>query len=186
MGVDPTGELVWWAAAALGGAAWEVASYLIGNAISGQKSTWTGTAKAALKGAIIGVAFGAAGKGIQTVGKVAKAISKSKVTSSATEIIGKAHGSVEHQARINATANSLAESGNYSKIFLNKALKTAGLSGSQRPDIIAMGKNGIYETWEFASKSQACGTSNYRELVNKMITMKVNNPTVIFHDIIPW
>ena len=72
-GSDPDGDMVWWAAADLSGAAFEVASYLIGNAISGQKSTWKGAAKAALKGAITGVAFGAIGKGIKAISKAAKA-----------------------------------------------------------------------------------------------------------------
>ena len=77
-GSDPNGDMVWWAAAALGGAAFEVAFYLIGNAISGQKSTWGGAAKAALKGAIEGVAFGAIGKGIQAAGKAYKAAKAAK------------------------------------------------------------------------------------------------------------
>ena len=85
MGSDPTGEMVWWAAAALGGAAFEVASYLIGNAISGNKSTWKGAAKAALSGAITGVAFGAVGKGVQAVSKAAKA-------AKAAKSVGKAGG----------------------------------------------------------------------------------------------
>ena len=80
-GSDPDGDMVWWAAAALGGAAFEVASYLIGNAIRGQKSTWKGAAKAALTGAITGVALGAVGKGIQAVGKAAKAfVNSTKAT----------------------------------------------------------------------------------------------------------
>ena len=80
-GSDPDGDMVWWVAAALGGAAFEVASYLIGNAIRGQKSTWKGAAKAALTGAITGVALGAVGKGIQAVGKAAKAfVNSTKAT----------------------------------------------------------------------------------------------------------
>ena len=82
-GSDPDGDMVWWAAAALGGAAFEVASYLIGNAISGQKSTWGGAAKAALKGAVEGVAFGAIGKGVQAAGKAYKAAKAAKTTKAA-------------------------------------------------------------------------------------------------------
>ena len=82
-GSDPDGDMVWWAAAALGGAAFEVASYLIGNAISGQKSTWGGAAKAALKGAVEGVAFGAIGKGVQAAGKAYKAAKATKVAKAA-------------------------------------------------------------------------------------------------------
>ena len=82
-GSDPDGDMVWWAAAALGGAAFEVASYLIGNAISGQKSTWKGAAKAALTGAITGVALGAVGKGIQAVSKAAKVAKAAKTAGKA-------------------------------------------------------------------------------------------------------
>ena len=82
-GCDPYGNMVWWAAAALGGAATEVAFYLIGNALSGQKSTWGGAAKAALKGAVEGVAFGAIGKGIQAAGKAYKAAKATKAAKAA-------------------------------------------------------------------------------------------------------
>ncbi len=79
-GSDPDGDMVWWAAAALGGAAFEVASYLIGNAISGQKSTWKGAAKAALTGAL-----GAVGKGIQAVSKAAKVAKAAKTAKAAKQ-----------------------------------------------------------------------------------------------------
>ena len=82
-GSDPDGDMVWRAAAALGGAAFEVASYLIGNAIRGQKSTWKGAAKAALTGAITGVALGAVGKGIQAVSKAAKVAKAAKTAGKA-------------------------------------------------------------------------------------------------------
>ena len=82
-GSDPDGDMVWWAAAALGSAAFEVASYLIGNAISGQKSTWAGAAKSALKGAVEGVAFGAIGKGIKAISNAAKAAKATKAAKAA-------------------------------------------------------------------------------------------------------
>ena len=83
-GSDPYGDMVWWAAAALGGAASEVAFYLIGNALSGKKSTWEGAAQAALTGAIEGVAFGAIGRGVQAIGKaVGKAVKTAKAAKAA-------------------------------------------------------------------------------------------------------
>lgn len=59
---DDDGGIAWWIAAAVGGAAFDTAAYIIGAAISGQKVTWAGVGKAALAGAISGVAFGAVGK----------------------------------------------------------------------------------------------------------------------------
>ncbi len=76
---DDTGEIAWFVAAAIGGALFDTAAYMIGCAISGEKMTWAGVGKAALVGAITGVAFGAAGKvatklikGATTVAKTGK------------------------------------------------------------------------------------------------------------------
>ena len=52
----------------------------------------------------------------------------------------------------------MEESGEYKAIYVNKALKTAGLEGTQRPDIIGIYNDGRVELWEFASPSQASGT----------------------------
>ena len=55
--------------------------------------------------------------------------------------------------------------GKYSDIWLNKSLKTAGLKGNQKPDIIAKGYNGQYEYYEYGSKTQAPGTKEHDKLV---------------------
>jgi RHS repeat-associated protein len=71
---DDDGHLAWFVAAAIGGALFDTVTYMIGCAVSGKKMTWSGVGKAALMGAITGVAFGAIGKGfkaLKTV-KVAK------------------------------------------------------------------------------------------------------------------
>ena len=70
---DDNGYLPWFVAAAVGGALFDTAAYLIGSAISGQKITWAGVGKAALTGAITGVAFGALGKGVKALTTAAKA-----------------------------------------------------------------------------------------------------------------
>jgi RHS repeat-associated protein len=76
---DDAGEIAWFVAAAIGGALFDTGAYMIGAALSGQKITWAGVGKAALVGAITGVAFGAAGKvatklikGATTVAKTGK------------------------------------------------------------------------------------------------------------------
>ncbi|MGN0556889.1 MAG: RHS repeat-associated core domain-containing protein [Acutalibacteraceae bacterium] len=70
---DDEGYLPWFVASALCGALFDTAAYLIGSAISGQKITWAGLGKAALIGAISGVAFGAVGKGVKALTTAAKA-----------------------------------------------------------------------------------------------------------------
>ena len=80
---------------------------------------------------------------------------------------GKSHGSPEHKAATDAKAQSMKASGDYSDIWLNKQLKTAGMNGKQRPDIIAKRVDGTFEYIEYASKSQANG-SGLNALKNKM------------------
>ena len=99
--------------------------------------------------------------------------------------IGGGHGSPTHASRIDDMMDSLINSGKYSEVYGNRALSTAGLTGSQRPDIIAKRLDGVYEVWEFASKSQARGTG-LAALEAKIKLMKAMNPAAIFHPLIPW
>jgi len=56
---------------------------------------------------------------------------------------GKAHGVPAHMNRILSEVKNMACSGKYSEIFINKSLKTAGISNSGlKPDITAIGKGG--------------------------------------------
>ena len=99
---------------------------------------------------------------------------------------GGPHGNDVHKGRIRDKIKELVQSGDYSKVYGNCKLKTAGLIGDQKPDIIAIGKNGVIEVWEYASKSQATGTRGYELLKAKVKIMSDANPGVNFHDIIPW
>ena len=99
---------------------------------------------------------------------------------------GGGHGNTVHADRIDKKILELKNSGNYTHVFGNRSLNTAGLNGSQRPDIIAVAKNGLYEIWEYASPSQATGSYGYNLLKAKVELMKAANPAAIFHDIIPW
>ena len=67
--------------------------------------------------------------------------------------IGSGHGEITHKTRIDNFMLELENSGDYSKIYGNRSLSTAGLNGSQRPDVIAIHNDGTYHVWEFASKS---------------------------------
>ena len=71
--------------------------------------------------------------------------------------------------------NKLASTGNYSKIYINRSLKTAGFNGTQKPDIIAVGVDGKVHIIEIASPSQLSGKPKYA-LKNKFNTMLQNNP----------
>ena len=77
------------------------------------------------------------------------------------------------------------KSDKYTEIYGNRSLKTAGLNGSQRPDIIAKANDGTYHIWEVASESQASG-AGYQSLINKMEIIKKNNPLAIIEDLIEW
>lgn len=85
-----------------------------------------------------------------------------------------------HKERIEQKIDALQKSGEYTEIYGNRSLNTAGLNGKQRPDIIAKNISGTYEVWEFASPSQASG-AGYAALVSKIAIMKAANPGVIFH-----
>ena len=99
--------------------------------------------------------------------------------------LGGGHGRDIHKERIDRFIEALEKSDNYTEIYGNRALKTAGLVGSQRPDVIALGKDGIYHIWEFASKSQASGVG-LAVLKLKMKIMQKNNPLAIVEELIPW
>ncbi|MDA1607106.1 RHS repeat-associated core domain-containing protein [Bacillus cereus group sp. TH208-1LC] len=60
MMVDPDGHAAWWIAGALGGAAWDVGTYLWKNHKKGY--SWKGVGKSALRGAVTGVALGGVGR----------------------------------------------------------------------------------------------------------------------------
>ncbi|WP_169009373.1 polymorphic toxin-type HINT domain-containing protein [Faecalispora jeddahensis] len=75
---DDDGGIAWWIAAAVGGAAFDTAAYIIGATVSGQKVTWAGVGKAALAGAVTGVTFGAIGKIAKSLKIVTAAVKTNK------------------------------------------------------------------------------------------------------------
>lgn len=99
---------------------------------------------------------------------------------------GGGHGNPTHKKRIENHMDELQASGQYSQIYGNRALSTAGQVGNQRPDVIGIKQDGTVEVWEFASPSQATGTAGYYALQVKIDIMQAANPSAIFHEIIPW
>jgi len=98
------------------------------------------------------------------------------------QIHGKAHGKTVHLNAINAKRDLLASSGNYTDIWLNMQLNSAGLVGRQRPDIIAKTCNGTYEYYEYASASQASGKA-FCDLKEKMgIINNANNLSGVLYE----
>ena len=104
-----------------------------------------------------------------------------------TCVVGKPHGSLKHKRVTKSVTRNLKKSGEYSKIYLNKSLKSAGLNGRYRPDIMAKRvKDGVIEIYEVASKSQAKGWGK-TILQNKMQAMQAANQiTSVVKNLIPW
>ena len=94
------------------------------------------------------------------------------------KVHGKSHGSATHKAAIDSKAKAMQSSGEYTDIWLNKQLNTAGMKGTQRPDIIAKRLDGTFEYIEYASKSQAPGSYGHKLLVEKMNIIDTANDII--------
>ena len=131
----------------------------VGGGISGG---WQG----ALDGACSGFVFGT------LIGGVTGAASAGlNIATGATTVVGNAHGSTLHRLATNMEAGKMATSGQYSQIGMNKALKTMGLNGTSRPDVIGVAENGINILVEVVSPKQS---TDY--IVGKMSSMLSGNP----------
>ena len=132
----------------------------VGGVISGGgwQGALDGAANGFLTGTIIGGVTGAASAGIN-------------IASGSTQIVGNAHGSVLHKLSTNMQAGKMAASGQYSQIGLNKSLKTMGMKGTMRPDVIGVGKNGVNKIVEVISPKQSAAY-----ISGKMGGMLTNNP----------
>ena len=93
-------------------------------------------------------------------------------------VVGGPHGAADHAKKISKKMKQLEKNPNVVEIYGNRSLKSAGLAGNQRPDIIAKFKNGKYKIWEYASKSQKSGV-RLTALNNKLDLMLMNNKTAI-------
>lgn len=95
------------------------------------------------------------------------------VVTQSTTIVGKAHGSNLHKLASNMEAGKMTASGKYSKVALNRALKTVGLNGSKRPDVIGVSKSGKNKIVEVVSPRQS--TKYIVNKVNDMVSANRNS-----------
>ena len=141
-----------------GGASGAVMGAIGGGISGGWQGALDGACSGFMSGTLIGGATGAASAGLN-------------IATGATTVVGNAHGSTLHKLATNMEAGKMAASGQYSQIGVNKALKTIGLNGTSRPDVIGIAKNGMNKLVEVVSPRQS---TNY--IINKMSNMLSNNP----------
>lgn len=142
-----------------GGAGGAVAGAISGGISGGWKGALDGACSGFLSGTVSGAISGAATAGFH-------------IATGATQVVGKAHGSVLHKLSSNMQAGKMAMTGKYSQIGLNKSLGKMGLNGGRlRPDVIGIGKNGTSRLVEVVSLKQNTGS-----VVAKMSKMLEMNP----------
>ena len=147
--------------AVVGGASGAAIGAISGGISGGWKGAVDGAASGFMSGTLIGSITGAASAG-------------TNIARGTTTIVGKAHGSTLHKLASNVEAGKMAASGKYSQIGLNKALKTMGLNGTKRPDVIGIAKKGVNKIVEVVSPKQSTTYIN-----NKMSTMLQSNTNTI-------
>ena len=144
--------------ACTGGISGAVIGAISGGINDGWEGALDGACSGFLSGTIIGGIGGAASAGFN-------------IATGTTTIVGKAHGSLMHKLASNVEAGKMAASGKYSQVGLNKALKTLGLNGSKRPDVIGVARCGANKLVEIVSPSQTIAS-----IEEKMNTMLYDNP----------
>ena len=97
-----------------------------------------------------------------------------------TYVEGGGHAGAKHAQAINAEMADMVQSGNYARIYGNRQLTTAGLNGTQRPDIIGIRWDGTVDLIEYASPSQASPAKVYA-LGQKLVDIVNANPGIPFH-----
>ena len=153
--------------AIIGGASGAVSGAVMGGITGGWQGALDGACSGFMTGTLVGGVTGAASAGIN-------------IATGATTVVGNAHGSVLHRLASNIEAGKMAASGQYSQIGLNKALKTLGLNGSRRPDVIGIAKDGFNKLVEVVSPRQSI-----EFIVNKMTRRLSDNPNSV-GKIVKW
>ena len=154
------------AGAALTGAISGGISGAVSGAVSGAiENGWQGALDGActgfMTGTLIGGATGAATSGLSMATGAVKVVGSAQKT-----------GTILHKAASNIEAGKMALNPiKYSKITLNRALNTAGLSGRRMPDVIGIARNGSSKLIEVVSKSQTV-----KQMTSKCISMVNANP----------
>ena len=141
-----------------GGASGTVIGAVGGGISGGWQGAIDGACSGFMSGTLIGGVTGAASAGLN-------------IATGATTVVGNAHGSTLHKLATNMEAGKMAASGQYSQIGVNKALKTMGLNGISRPDVIGVARNGMNKLVEVVSPRQSTNS-----IISKMSDMLSNNP----------
>lgn len=118
------------------------------------------------------------------IGGATGAISASaNIATGSVKIIGSAQktGTAFHKAASNLEAGKMAvQFGRYSKIGLNRALKTVGLNGRQLPDVTGVARFGTNKLVEVVSKTQTT-----QQMATKCISMTSHNPNTTYK-VVSW
>lgn len=154
---------------------------------------------AALTGSILGGSIGAVTGGVMNgtdgmytgflVGTISGGIlgavlSGGNIALGGIKVIGTAQktGTVFHQAASNIEAGIMAmQPGRYSKITFDRALKTAGLIGRERPDVIGVARIGKNKLVEVVSKSQTT-----KQMYEKCKRMESKNKNMRKSKVVGW
>jgi len=150
-----------------GGASGAIIGAIGGGISGGWQGALDGACSGFMSGTLIGGVTGAASAGVN-------------IATGATTVVGNAHGSIMHKLATNMEAGKMVASGQYSQVGLNKALKTMGLNGTSRPDVIGIAKKGVNKLVEVVSPRQS--TASIISKVNNMIS---NNPGTV-GKIVTW
>ncbi|MCQ2513418.1 MAG: hypothetical protein MJ092_08570 [Lachnospiraceae bacterium] len=121
---------------------------MVGAGVGAGIGCYIGGAKGAVKGFSYGSIIGGVSGAVVAGGNIA---------SGSVEIVGAAQktGTAFHAEASNLEdGKMLLHPGKFSKITFDRALKTAGLKGSQRPDVIGVARYGKNRLVEVVSKSQ--------------------------------
>ena len=156
--------------AVTGGTSGAVIGAISGGINGGFRGAVDGACSGFMSGSLIGGVSGAITSGLS-------------IASGAVEVIGSAQktGTFLHRAASNIEAGKMAlQPLRYSKVTLNRALKTAGLSGRKMPDVIGIARNGTSKLIEVVSKSQTVA-----QMTSKCIYMASSNPGASYK-VISW
>ena len=144
----------------------------LGGAVSG---AITGGLSGGMKGAVDGACTGFM-SGTLIGGATSALTSSVSIATGAVKVIGSAQktGTYFHRAASNLEAGKMTlQPWKYSKVTLDRSLKTAGMVGRQRPDVVGVARFGKSKLVEVVSKSQT-----YASMDKKcMYMMKINPGT---------
>lgn len=141
-----------------------------------ENGDWPGWASAAARVAVI------AGLAVATA-MTGAALAWGNIATGGVQIVGSAQktGTAFHQMASNIKAGQMAmQPGHYSKITFDRALKTAGLNGRQRPDVIGVARYGENKLVEVVSKSQT-----RKQMLEKCSKMVRSNPNTCW-SVVSW